>query len=99
MKVFLLMTASGPLMILSSHSSIEDPMIIEKLSAKGIDKFLAYEVPLELAKTRYAGHFSVVANDLHETDDLRVLDYSGERVFRLFSFAELGSATTHESSG
>ena len=96
MRVFLLMTASGPLMILSSHTSIEDPVIIEKLDAKGIDKFLAYEVPLDLAKERYAGHFSVVANDLHETDDLRVLDYSGERVFRLFSFAELGPATAHE---
>lgn len=99
MKVFLLMTASGPLMILSSHSSIDDPAIIEKLAVKGIDKFLAYEVPLELAKERYAGHFSIVENDLHQTDDLRVLDYSGERVFRLFSFAELGPATTHEPSG
>ncbi len=96
MKVFLLMTASGPLMILTSHSSIEDPVIIEKLAAKGITKYLAYEVPLELAKQRYTGHFDIVANDLHETDDLRVLDYSGERVFRLFSFAELGPATTHE---
>ena len=96
MKVFLLMTASGPLLILSSHSSIEDPVITEKLAAKGITKYLAYEVPLELAKQRYAGHFDIVANDLHETDDLRVLDYSGERVYRLFSFAELGSATTHE---
>ena len=96
MKVFLLMTGSGPLMILSSHASIEDAVIIEKLAAKGITKFLAYEVPLELAKERYAGHFSVVANDLHETDDLRVLDYSGERVFRLFSFAELGPATAYE---
>ena len=96
MKVFLLMTASGPLMILSSHSSIEDPVIVEKLAAKGITKYLAYEVPLELAKERYVGHFDIVANDLHETDDLRVLDYSGERVFRLFSFAELGPAATHE---
>ena len=96
MKVFLLMTGSGPLMILSSHSSIEDAVIIETLAAKGITKFLAYEVPLELAKERYAGHFSVVANDLHETDDLRVLDYSGERVFRLFSFAELGPPMSHE---
>ena len=97
MKVFLLMTASGPLMILTSHSSIEDPVIIKKLSAKGIDKFLAYEVPLELAKARYAGHFSVVANDLHETDDLRVLDYDGHHVFYNFSLAELGEPVYHES--
>ena len=96
MKVFMLMAGSGPLMILTSHASIEDPVILGKLAAKGLDKFLAYEVPLELAQARYGGHFSVVANDLHETDDLRVLDYNGDRAFRLFSFAELGTPILHE---
>ncbi|MCU7805906.1 MAG: cytosolic protein [Candidatus Thiodiazotropha sp. (ex Lucinoma annulata)] len=51
---------------------------------------------MELAKERYGGHFVVVANDLHETDDLKVLDYNGERAFRLFSFAELGTVMVHE---
>lgn len=96
MKVFMLITGSGPLMILTSHASIEDPRMLEKLSIKGIEKFLAYEVPYELARSRYGGHFSVVANDLHESDDLRVLDYNGERAFKLFSFDELGSPIRHE---
>jgi len=96
MKVFMLMAGSGPLVILTSHTSIEEPLVLEKLAAKGLDKFLGYEVPLELAKERYGGHFTVVANDLHETDDLRVLDYNGERAFRLFSFAELGTPMVHE---
>ncbi|MGB5254263.1 MAG: hypothetical protein WBN68_16245 [Sedimenticolaceae bacterium] len=99
MKVFMLMTGSGPLMILTSHTSIEDPVILKKLAAKGIDKFISYEVPIELAKERYGQHFSVVSNDLHESDDLRVLDYNGERAFRLFSFAELGAATLREPAG
>jgi len=98
MKVFMLMAGSGPLVILTSHGSIEDPLILEKLAAKGLDKFLAYEVPLELARQRYGGHFAVVANDLHENDDLRVLDYNGERAFRLFSFAELGGPLVHETT-
>jgi hypothetical protein len=97
MKVFMLMAGSGPLVILTSHTSIEDAEILEKLAAKGLDKFLAYEIPYDLAKQRYGGHFSVVANDLHESDDLRVLDYNGERAFRLFSFAELGSPLLHDS--
>jgi hypothetical protein len=97
MKVFMLMAGSGPLVILTSHTSIEDADILEKLAAKGLDKFLAYEIPYDLAKQRYGGHFSVVANDLHESDDLRVLDYNGERAFRLFSFAELGSPLLHDS--
>jgi len=96
MKSFLLMTGSGPLVILTSHDSIEDSHLLKKLTVKGIDKFIAFEVPYKLATQRYGGHFKVVANDLHETDDLRVLDYNGERIFRLFSFTELGEACVHE---
>ena len=96
MKSFLLMTGSGPLLILTSHDSIDDAPLLDKLLVKGIDKFIAYEVPYELAVQRYGGHFNVVANDLHETDDLRVLDYNGERIFRLFSFSELGEQLVYE---
>lgn len=96
MKSFLLMTGSGPLVILTSHDSIENPILLDKLIAKGIEKFIAYEVPYDLARQRYGNHFKVVANDLHETDDLRILDYSGDRAFRLFSFSELGKAHIHE---
>mgnify|MGYP001550675815 CR=1 FL=1 len=96
MKSFLLMTGSGPLLILTSHDSIDNETLLEKLLAKGIEKFVAYEVPYELAVERYGGHFKVVAKDMHETDDLRVLDYNGERAFKLFSFAELGAARVHE---
>jgi hypothetical protein len=95
MKVFLLFTASGPLVILTSYESPTTPDLLEKLKPKGIDKFMAWEVPLDLAKERYGGHFSVVEHDLRESDDLRVLDYSGERAFRLFAFDELGAPITH----
>jgi hypothetical protein len=71
---------------------------MEKLASKGIEKFIAYEVPYDLAKQCYGGHFSVVANDLHESDDLRVLDYNSERAFKLFSFAELGTGIVYEGN-
>ena len=96
MKSFMLMTGGGPIVILTSHGSIENPILLDKLLAKGIDKFVAYEVPTDLAEQRYGNHFKVVANDLHETDDLRILAYSGDRAFRLFSFAEIGEAHIHE---
>lgn len=97
MKSFLLMTGSGPMVILTSHESIADGALLEKLLVKGIDKFIAYEVPYALATERYGGHFTKVANDLHENDDLRVLDYNGERAFRLFHFSELGEAKLYEA--
>ncbi len=96
MKTFLLLTGSSPLVILTSHESIENSTLLEKLLTKGIDKFIAFEVPFEMAKQRYGWHFNVVANDLHETDDLRILDYNGDRAFKLFSFSELGEAHIHE---
>lgn len=96
MKSFLLMTGSGPLVILTSRSFVEDSALLEKLQRKGIDKFIAYEVPLVLAKERYGGHFTAVMNDWLETDRLRVLDFNGERAFGLFNFSELGAAHIHE---
>lgn len=89
MNVFILFAGSGPLVILTSHDSLTDPDLLDKLAAKGIDKFLAYAIPLPLAKERYGLHFNVVAHDLSETDDLRVLDFDGNRALRLFDFAEM----------
>jgi len=96
MKSFLLMTGSGPILILTKYESIKDPVLLEKLQLKGIDKFASYEVPLELARERYGGHFIKVINDWLESDGLRVLDFNGERAFTLFSFSELGEAHIHE---
>jgi hypothetical protein len=97
MHVFFLFTGSGPLVILSSYASVKDPSLLRKLASKGIEKFLAYEIPLALAKQRYAKHFDVVCQDLSQTDDLRVLDYNGQRALHLFTFDEMGPPMTHES--
>ena len=96
MKVAVLITGSGPLVIVTSHTSFSDPALIEKLRAKGIEKFIAYEVPLALAQERYGGHFQVAMQDLHESDDLRVLDFNGERAFRLFRLQEFGAPVMFE---
>ncbi len=97
MKSMFLLTASGPLVILTSFGSAMDPELLEKLKLKGIGKFVAFEIPLELARQRYGRHFVVVEHDLHETDDLRVLDFDGQHAFQLFRFNELGAPIFHES--
>lgn len=96
MKAAMLFTGSGPILILTSHSSVIEPGLLEKLRAKGIDKFIAYEIPVEVARERYGGHFQVVTSDLRESDDLRVLDFNGERVFRLFQLRDLGTPIIHD---
>lgn len=96
MKSLLLMTCNGPLLILSSHESPTSDIFLSKLQAKGITKFIAYEIDFDKVKRRYGGHFTKVIQDLHETDDLRVLDYNGHRIFDLFRFDELGEPQIYE---
>jgi hypothetical protein len=96
MKTFLLFTAGGPMVILTSHPAVSDPAVLDKLAVKGIEKFIAYELPAEIVAKRYGFHFENVRQDLHETDVLRVLDYSGSRIFALFPLAELRAPLMHE---
>jgi len=98
MKTMLLLTGSGPIVILTSHVSVMDAVLLDKLRARGIRKFVAFEVPLELARQRYGGHFAFVRNDLRETDDLRLLDLDGAHAFSLFRFDELGPPILHEGA-
>jgi len=96
MKAAMLFTGSGPLVILTSHASLTDVVLLAKLRAKGIRKFIAYELPVDLTEQRYGGHFHTVLRDLNESDDLRVLDFNGDRAFRLFRLDELGTPILHE---
>ncbi len=96
MKAGIILTGSGPILVLTSYESFTDPKFVEKMRAKGIQKFMGYEVPLELCQKRYGEHYPVVLGDLRQSDDLRVLDYDGHHIFLTFSFKELGQPFTYE---
>ena len=96
MKAGIYFTGSGPILLLTLYESLIDPRLIEKLAAKGIKKFVAFEVPVDMAKEKYGHHFSVVMGDLHQQDDLRVLDYDGHHVFNNFRLTEIGAPLVHE---
>ncbi len=96
MKAAILFTGTGPIIVLTSYASLNAPNFVEKLAVKGIGKFIAYEVPVEAVKTKYGKHFEIIMNDLHQSDDLRVLDYDGHRVFRNFTLSQLGQPIYHE---
>lgn len=97
MKCALLVTGNGPIVILTSYDSLENPDLLQRLAEKGIPKFLAYEIPLALAEERYGGHFAKVLNGFTENDNLRVLDHNGHRAFNLFTWQELGQPLAHEA--
>jgi hypothetical protein len=89
MKAAMVFTGSGPILILTTFESIGEPRLAEKLGARGIGKFIAYEVSVDKVKKQYGTRFSVILGDLSQTDDLRVMDIDGHHVFNSFSFEEL----------
>ena len=99
MKALLLMTASGPLVVLSSLAALDDDVLIGKLRLKGVEKFIAYDVPLEEVEAKYGGHYQAVVNDLHQSDDLRVLDFNGHRIFTLFRLDSLAQPFVYDPTG
>jgi hypothetical protein len=96
MKAGIFFTGSGPIVILTSYASLTAPSFVEKLAAKGLTKFIAYEADMEEVRQKYGKHFDVIMKDLHQSDDLRVLDYDGHRVFRTFTLSKLGHPIYHE---
>ena len=96
MKAGIFFSGTGPILILTSYDSLSNPQLVEKLSTKGIKKFIAYEVSEDLVKEKYGNHYNVIMGDLHQTDDLRVLDYNGHHIFNEFSLKELGEPIYYE---
>ena len=90
MKGILVLSGSGPLLLLSSYPAIDDPALIAKLRAKGLAKFLAWEVPVDHLRDLYGYTFRDIAEQLETHDDMRVLDFDGHRIFLNLSLRDLG---------
>jgi len=96
MKAAILFTGTGPILILTTFKTIDNPELIKKLETKNIKKFIAYEIHEDKLKEKYGMHFDIILGDLKQTDDLRVLDYDGHHIFNNFSLSELGEPIYHE---
>jgi len=98
MHAAIIFAGTGPLVILTSHAGLEDPVLLDRLAAKGIRKFIGYGLPIELVRAKYGNHFEVVRERLGETDDLRVLDFDGVRALTLLPFNKFGEPVFHEAN-
>ena len=97
MKAGIFFTGTGPILILTTYASLDALNLVDKLTQKGIKKYIAYEVPEDLVKERYGKQFNVIMGDLKQSDDLRVLDYDGHHVFYNFSLSEIGQPVFYEA--
>jgi hypothetical protein len=96
MKAGLIFTGSGPIVILTSCDSLDDPKLVEEMSSKGINRYIAYEVPMDLLKKRYGQHYNVTLNDRRQNDILRVVDWVGRRAFNNFPLEQLGEPIQYD---
>jgi hypothetical protein len=90
MRAYIVFSGTGPILILTTYSSVADHRLVEKLRHKGIAKFIAYEVDIDQVRQSYGLPFEVIASDLERSEDVRVLDFNGHHIFSSFSLAELG---------
>jgi hypothetical protein len=97
MKAGIFFTGTGPILLLTSYEDLGDPNLKAKLAAKGIKKYIAYEVAEDKVKDRYGQLYTTIMGDLQQSDDLRVLDYDGHHVFYSFSLNELGTPVLQEA--
>ena len=90
MKGILVFSASGPLMLLSSYPTIDDPDLLMTPQAKGIDKFMAWATPVDRCRDLYGYSYRDDAKDLATRRGVHVLDTDGHRIFMNFSLRDLG---------
>lgn len=95
MKAGVIFSESGPILIMTTHDRLDEPALASRLGQKGIHKYIAYEVPVETVRERYGQHFNVIMGDRSQTDELRVVDEEGHRVFYNFNLGELNPCPIH----
>ncbi len=87
---FLVFGGSGPLLILSSYPEASDPHLKAALRAKGIAKFIAYEIESDTVRSRYGDAFDRAVTELGSVEDIRVLDFNGHQIMANFDLSQLG---------
>lgn len=96
MKAGIITAGSGAILIVTDCDSFDDPNLVTALRQKGFDKYVEFEVPLDLVKRQYGQHYSVIMADRKQTDVLRVVDTDGQRVFRNFPLSVFGPPLCHD---
>jgi hypothetical protein len=96
MKAAMVFTGSGPILILTSYPSIDDPNFISKLKANGIKKNIVSEIPKDQCQNLYASNYFHIVGDLRNVDDMRGVDYDGHRILNNFSLKKMGKPFIYE---
>lgn len=97
MRAFLVFAEAAPVLVMTSRAAVADGRLVQGLTTRGIDKFIAYEVPLDELRRKYGVPFEVVESDVRNGKDLAVLDSKGSHVFANVRFTDLGESFQHDT--
>jgi len=84
------------MVVLTSRPEIIDTRVLGALHRRGVDRFIAYELPLEVVRRAYGLPFEVIAAELDTGTEMRVLDFNGPHIFANLRLSELGRPVRHE---
>lgn len=91
LKSYLLLTGTGAVLILTGDDLEKNPDLLKNLSAGNLNKFVAYELPVDSVKNSYSAHFEHTLRDPFQTGEFKVLDDDGVQIFKNIKLKEMGS--------
>jgi len=98
MTAFLVFTDSQPILVVASRTAVSGDRLADFLADKGVTKYIAHEVPLNHLRNTYGVALEVVESDIREGAAVRVLDSSGDRVFKKIHLSELEHPIRRDSA-
>jgi len=98
MKAAVIFTGSGPILILTSLDRLDDPGLISRMADKGINKFIANEIPLDIVRSWYGSTFNRAMTENSQEDELRIVDVDGQHIFCHLQLGDLGPAVQCEQA-
>ena len=96
LKSYLVMRATGGVLILTDHDLAKEPGALKKLAEGGLEKFIAFEVPLEQVKTNYSAHYEHVLKEPKQISEFITLDDDAREIFENISLKGLGAPLIYE---
>lgn len=91
MRAYVVFSSSEPVLVLT-RQTIRSKEVLDELRRIGCLKFIAREVPVSTLQTQYGQQYDVIEEAVQGGCPLRVLDYSGHRIFRYLPFSDFGPA-------
>ncbi len=96
LKSYLVLGATGAVLVVTDDNLEKHPERLKHFAAGSLKKFIAYEVPLDSVKSKYAAHFEHTLSDPKQRNEFIVLDDDGLQIFENIKLKELGRAIFYE---